>query len=343
MARKRCIISPMGDEKKTYRYEKESLFGRSTARLFVGSSEKMEELQDGVITLTVTSPPYWNAIDYDRYAEEGTEGFYRTRAYQQGFQDYESYLTWLSRIFQEVHRVTKPGGYLAIVVGTVLWKGKLYPLPFDLTHRLSREGWDFVQDILWHKTTAGVKRAGVFIQHPFPGYYHPNIMVEYILIFRKPGPPLYRSVDPSVRDRARVTVDELFVQEIANNIWHIAPVPPGTLDHPAPFPEEIPYRLILLYSYPGDTVLDPFLGSGQTAKVALELGRNAVGYDIVPRYVAYAYRRLREPLSLRHRQLVARFLKIPLDAPRGYLERSRKAPTRHGSGRPGKRKEPVEP
>lgn len=133
----------------------------------------------------------------------------------------------------------------------------------------------------------------------------------------------------------------MFVKEIANNVWHVAPVPPGHLDHPCPFPDEIPYRLIQLYSYPGNTVLDPFLGSGQTTKVALALGRNAVGFDIVERYVRYAYNRLREPLAVRQQQLVAEFVRVPLDAPLGSLRRTRNASvTRHGSGlaaRNGKR------
>ncbi len=323
------------DERPVVQVERPTLFGQARARLYIGSSEYMPELADASITLTVTSPPYWNAIDYDKHAhEEGA--FYRSREY--GPEDYETYLDWMVRIFDEVRRVTRPGGVLAVVVGTVLHQGRLYPLPFDLTARLARAGWEFYQDIIWHKTTAGVKRAGVFIQHPYPGYYRPNIMTEYILLFRKPGPPLYRQASADARAQAEMTIDELFVQETANNIWHIAPVPPGVLDHPAPFPEEIPYRLISLYSYPGDTVLDPFLGSGQTAKVALALGRHAVGYDIVPRYVHYARQRLTEPLQLRSEQLVARFEKVPLHAPRGYLKRRRTAAkTRHGSGRPARR------
>ncbi|NPA05780.1 MAG: site-specific DNA-methyltransferase [Chloroflexi bacterium] len=318
-----------------FTFERPTLFGPVSARLYVGSSETMPELEDESITLTVTSPPYWNAIDYDKYAED-EQAFYRSREY--GPQDYEAYLDWMVRIFDEVRRVTRPGGTLAIVVGTVLHQGRLYPLPFDLTTRLVRAGWEFHQDIIWHKTTAGVKRAGVFIQHPYPGYYRPNIMTEYILLFRKPGPPLYRQVDPARREPAKMPIDELFVQELANNIWHIAPVPPGQLNHPAPFPEEIPYRLIQFFSYPGDVILDPFLGSGQTAKVALALGRHAVGYDIVAKYVQYAHQRLAEPLQVRAEQLVARFEKIPLNAPRGYLKRRRAgAKTRHGSGRPARR------
>jgi DNA modification methylase len=311
-----------------------------TARLYVKSSEAMDEVLPESITLTVTSPPYWNAIDYDRHAADPTES-YRTRRYSKGFRDYESYLEWVSGIFAGTLEKTRPGGYLAVVVGTVLLEGVAYPVPFDLVSRLRRIGWSFHQDIVWHKSTAGVKRAGVFIQRPYPGYYHPNIMTEYILIFRKPGDPIYRTVGSERKENARCEIGALFTKEIANNVWHIAPVPPRVVEHPCPFPEEIPYRLVQLYTYPGDTVLDPFLGSGQTTKVAFALGRNAVGYDVVERYVEYAWRRLKEPPAVRPSQLVAEFKHMPLDAPLGYDGRSSGAKTRHGSGlaarsKPGK-------
>jgi site-specific DNA-methyltransferase (adenine-specific) len=306
-----------------------------TARLFAGTSERMPEVSDNEVTLTVTSPPYWQAIDYDRHARD-PKRFYRTRAYKNGFDGYLSYLEWMTSIFSEVRRVTRPGGYLAVVVGTVLYEGHHYPVPFDLTSRLVGDGWLFHQDIIWHKTTAGVKRAGVFIQKPYPGYYYPNIMTEYILLFRKPGEPIYKQISSAEqRERGRCKVGEVFVKEIANNIWHVAPVPPQVLDHPCPFPEEIPWRLVQMFSYPGDTVLDPFLGSGQTTKVAFALERSVVGYDIVPTYVRYAARRLDEPLSVRSNQLVAEFSKVHLDAPLGTTHRTRTpASTRHGSGTP---------
>lgn len=283
----------------------------STARLYVGDSLSMPELTAGEVSLTVTSPPYWNAIDYHRHASD-PKRWYRTRSY--GPENYEDYLNWLQRAFREVHRVTKPGGYLCVVIGTVLFRGRHYPVPHDLSSRLSRSDWEFVQDIIWHKTTAGVRRAGVFIQKPYPGYFHPNIMTEYILVFRKPGPPIYRGRTEDELTKARVEITDVFTRDVANNVWHIAPVPPGVLDHPCPFPEEIPYRLIQLYSYPGEVVLDPFLGSGSTAKVALHLGRSAVGYDIIPEYVTYAYRRLAEPLRVRRKQLVAEFQRVDLSA-----------------------------
>ena len=271
----------------------------------------MPELEPGSVALTVTSPPYWNSIDYDVHANGDGGEWYRTRQYSEGFSDYEEYLELLTRVFGEVRRVTKPGGFCAVVIGTVLLDGKHVPVPFDLTVRMASEGWQFHQDFIWHKTTAGVKRAGSAIQQPYPGYFYPNIMTEYILLFRKPGPKIYRQVNGD-REASRFEIDDVFKRDTANNIWHIAPVPPRVIDHPCPFPEEIPYRLIKMYSYRGDIVLDPFVGSGQTTKVAAALGRAAIGYDTKREYVDYAQARLGESLRLRAEQLIAKFEKIPL-------------------------------
>jgi site-specific DNA-methyltransferase (adenine-specific) len=273
------------------------------------SCESMPEIASESVALTVTSPPYWNAIDYDIHAENQDQN-YRTRSYSSNYLDYETYLDWLDVVFKEVHRVTKPGGFCSIVIGTILLDGKHYPVPFDLSSRLINSGWLFHQDIIWHKCTAGVKRAGVAIQKPFPGYYYPNIMSEYILVFRKPGPKIYQDRTSAEKTGAEFTIDTLFTLETANNIWHIAPVPPGTIDHPAPFPEEIPFRLISLYSYKGDLILDPFSGSGQTLKVAHALERGYFGYETLSKYIQLAEKRIGEPLSLRPKQLTAVFERI---------------------------------
>lgn len=308
--------------------------GNLTARFYVASSERMPHVQDESVALTITSPPYWNAIDYDRHAKD-PEQSYRTRLYKSGFDDYESYLSWVSGILSEVLQKTMPGGFLGVVAGTVLLDGTMYPVPFDLVPALTRHGWLFHQDIVWHKVTGGVKRAGVFIQYPYPGYYYPNIMNEYILLFRKPGKPIYRTAAAEAKEAVRYEIGAVFTREVANNVWHIAPVPPGVLEHPCPFPEEIPYRLVQLYSYPGDTVLDPFLGSGQTSKVAWALGRSTVGYDTVDAYVRYAFQRLDEPLAVRDKQLIAEYAHLESDEP---LETpnlpggSRNRETRHGAG-----------
>jgi DNA modification methylase len=275
------------------------------------SSESMTELNNDCVALTITSPPYWNAIDYNIHAADKSK-HYRTRTYAQGYTNYEEYFDWLEVVFSEVYRVTKPGGFCAVIIGTVLLDGQLYQVPFDLASRLTKMDWVFHQDIIWHKCTAGVKRAGVTIQKPFPGYYYPNIMNEYILIFRKPGDKIYHDRSKAEKASAEFPINQLFTKEIANNIWHIAPVPPDYIDHPAPFPEEIPYRLITMYSYPGELVLDPFAGSGQTTKVAKHLERQFVSYEVIQKYVNLANSRLNEPLNVRPEQLIAVFDKIRL-------------------------------
>ena len=214
-------------------------------RFYCQSCESMPQVADESIALTVTSPPYWDAIDYDLHAAKGDTEFYRQRAYTQFGDSYEGWLAEIGKAFEEVYRVTLSGGICAVVVGTILKDKKHYPAPFDLTRQLMEIGWQFQQDIIWNKVTGGVKRAGVFIQHPKPGYYYPNIMTEYILVFRK-GDEVRRGTEESL------SIDEVFKKDIANNIWHIAPVPPRTIDHPCPFPEEIARRLELLYSHTGD-------------------------------------------------------------------------------------------
>ena len=272
------------------------------------SSEQMSQVENDSVSLTVTSPPYWNSIDYDAHSNN-SQSWYRTRRYTEGYDDYESYLKLMQDIFKDVWRVTKPGGFCAVVIGTVLMNGTHIPVPFDFVTKMMQIEWVFHQDIVWHKTTAGVKRAGVAIQQPYPGYFYPNIMTEYIMIFRRPGEPIYKQAN-GMREMSRFEIDDLFKLDVANNIWHIAPVPPRTLDHPCPFPEEIPYRLIRMYSYQKDIVLDPFCGSGQTAKVATALKRQSINYDIKEKYVSYAKKRVSTPLNIRPEQLVARFDKV---------------------------------
>jgi site-specific DNA-methyltransferase (adenine-specific) len=282
---------------------------RSVDCILRHSAEDLGFLGDDSVALTVTSPPYWNAIDYDIHTSDKAQ-WYRTRKYGKGYKEYGDYLAWLEKVFRPLLAKTRPGGHCAVVIGTVLLNGDHYPLPFDFTSHMVQWGWPFHQDIIWHKVTGGVKRAGSFIQRPFPGYFYPNIMTEYILVFRKPGPAIYEGRNEDERRPTRVAIDDLFTKELANNVWHIAPVPPGHLDHPCPFPEEIPLRLLLLYSYPGDLVFDPFNGSGQTTKVARHLRRHFVGLDVEAKYVKYAQERLKEPLAIRPEQLIAVFEKL---------------------------------
>ena len=265
-------------------------------RFYCQSSENMPQIIDDSIALTITSPPYWDAIDYDLHASEGTEAWHRRRDYALLGKTYQQWLECLQKVFGEVYRKTMDGGFCAVVIGTILKDRQHYPAPFHLTDRMTTIGWNFHQDIIWNKVTGGVKRAGIFIQHPQAGYYYPNIMTEYILIFRK------GDVSRRAKEQA-LPIDDVFKRDIANNIWHIAPVPPNTIAHPCPYPDEIVRRLTLLYSQTGDEILDPFLGSGQTARIALHNGRKAVGYDIEKAYIELAEQRLSDRRTRSHQLL----------------------------------------
>ena len=273
--------------------------------VYLHSCESMPELGDRSVDLTITSPPYWNAIDYDVHAKNDTENYRHRKEL-----DYRASFTFLDRCFKQVWRVHKPGSFCAVVIGTVLLDGKHTPLPFHFVGRMEKVGWRFFQDIIWYKCTGGVKRASGAILNPYPGYYYSNLMTEYILIFQKGGARTIRDGrSDEAREKNRIEIDSVFKNDIANNLWHIAPVPPKQLDHPCPFPEEIPYRLIRLFSYEGDLVLDPFCGVGTTLKVAANTGRRWVGYETKEEYAEASMERVRESLVLR-KQLIAEFKKI---------------------------------
>lgn len=274
-------------------------------QIFQHTCETMPELSDASVNLTVTSPPYWNAIDYDAHAADATQNYRPRQA-----QNYRDYLQLLKRVFTEAYRVHKPGSHCAVIIGTVLLNGKHVPVPYHLVSLMQEIGWEFHQDIIWAKVTGGVKRAGSTIQNPYPGYYYPNLMLEYILIFRKPGDKkIYAGRTKKTKARDAMELDSVFTRDIANNIWHIAPVPPNQLPHPCPFPEEIAYRLIRLYSYTNDLILDPFTGIGTTLKVANATNRQWVGYELKSEYIQVACERVKEPLKLR-KQLIAEFAKV---------------------------------
>ena len=264
----------------------------------------MNDLSNNSVDLIVTSPPYWNAIDYDGY-NRNKKGFYKSRKGE----SYTQFLKWLERCFEECYRVLGKGKTCCVVIGSVLFKGKYYTLPQDFIKIMQRIGYEFHQEIIWHKTVSGSKRSDTIVQNPYPGYYYPNFMFEYILIFRKPGPKIYENKSLKTKVENKISLDNLFINEIANDVWHILPVSPYQLDHPCPFPEEIPYRLILLYSYKGDLVLDPFLGGGTTAVIANRLGRRFYGYEIRKKYIDLTRKRLNEPVYLKN-QLLCRVTKL---------------------------------
>lgn len=266
----------------------------------------LQRLSANSVQLTITSPPYRNAIDYDMHAS-GSGGYYRGKLNL----DTNDYLIDMVNIFgNKVYRVTKEGGYCCIVIANEVVNGTILPLPHMLLSRLVEPfgKWQLHEEIIWHKVTGGTNRYGSFVINPYPKYYRANIMHEFILILRKGDVNSGRTQ----RKNALPATHEEWTKEIANSVWHIAPVPPGYIDHPCPYPEEIPYRLMKLYSYENDVILDPFNGSGQTTKVAHHFGRRYIGIDLVKDYVNLAKSRIeREPLHIRNEVLIANWKKIP--------------------------------
>jgi len=265
----------------------------------------LQRLPANSVQLTITSPPYRNAIDYDMHAS-GSGGYYRGKLNL----DINDYLTDMVDIFgDKVYRVTKEGGYCCVVIANEVVNGTILPLPHMLLSRLVVPfgKWQLHEEIIWHKVTGGTNRYGSFVINPYPKYYRANIMHEFILILRKGDVNSGRTQ----RKNALPATHEEWTKEIANSVWHIAPVPPGYIKHPCPYPEEIPYRLMKLYSYENDVMLDPFNGSGQTTKVAHHFGRRYIGIELVKDYVNLAKSRIEEPLHIRNEALIANWKKIP--------------------------------
>jgi DNA modification methylase len=251
----------------------------------LGDGRKMDDVADESTHLVVTSPPYWNLKPYER--GEGQLGL---------IDDYESFLAELDKVWAECLRVLVPGGRLVVVVGDVLLPRRVFgrhvvfPLHSSIQEHCRLLGFDNLAPIIWAKIGNArheVENGSRFLGKP----YEPNAIVkndiEYILFQRKPGG--YRR--PSLSARLLSVIPEARHREWFQQIWSV----PGasTRSHPAPFPVGMIERLVRMFSFVGDVVVDPFLGSGTTSVAASRWGRNSIGYEIEPRYVDLAVRRLR--------------------------------------------------
>lgn len=273
-------------------------------------------MEPEIVDITITSPPYRNAIDYAMHAEHGDDPKKNYRGKLSI--TVPDYVEDMKRTFAEVYRVTKEGGYCCIVIGNEINNGTLEPLPALLVAGLRGQGWFLHEEIIWHKVTGGANRAGSFVKHPYPTYFRANIMHEVILVMRKGENNLRKT------EYAFTNINpDIAWKEIVNSVWHIAPVPPRFLRHPCPYPEEIPYRLLNLYSNEGEVVLDPFNGAGQTTKAARYLNRRFLGIDIQEAYVDYARSRLDEPPHIRDESITLEFERDGSSIPRW-----KKIPTR---------------
>lgn len=266
------------------------------------SKNLSEYVKPNSVALTITSPPYRNAINYARHIKNLTNNKKERFRGELGLTTTE-YLDEMEQIFTEVHKVTIPGGFCCIVIGDEVDNGTLVPLPSLFISRLvkeenSEDGWHLRDMIIWNKVTAGRNgagnRFGIFIQNPIPTYYRSNIMHEYIIVLQKGNKR--RELDRTQTDK--LPLNRAMKRQVSLSIWDITPVPPRVISHPAVFPEQIPWRLINLYSLPSDTVMDPMNGSGQTTKIAKKLERNYIGIDKRKEYVRLAKKRLNSPFTL---------------------------------------------
>lgn len=235
-----------------------------------GDSRSMSELQDNSVHLIITSPPYWQLKDY------GNEK-------QIGFNDsYEQYINNLNLVWKECFRVLHDGCRLCINIGDQFARSvyygryKVIPIHSEIIRFCETIGFDFMGQIIWQKTTTMNTTGGGAVMGSFP--YPRNGIVkldfEYILLFKKQG----NAPKPTEDQKAQSAMTNEEWNTYFNGHWYFNGAKQDK--HLAMFPEELPKRLIKMFSFPQETVLDPFMGSGTTAAVAKALGRNSVGYEI---------------------------------------------------------------
>ena len=213
----------------------------------------MQELPEDHFILGFTSPPYMNAINYDEHIEK-LHGA-RTR-WERETISYEEYQHFLVDRFKALFQITKPGGHNVVNISPVAWEGTRTALPFHLVNWLEEIGWKFKEDIIWEKPISRDKRSGVLMQHPYPGYYYPRLVVEYVFVFQKPADKKRHSNiywNRSDVEKAENEIDMSDYQgEKSKNAWKIRPLAPQENLHPCPFPLELAERVIQYYSYKGD-------------------------------------------------------------------------------------------
>ena len=240
-----------------------------------GDSRQMDNVADKSVHLVVTSPPYWQLKDY------GTEN-------QIGFHDdYETYINHLNLTWKECFRVLHDGCRLCVNIGdqfarsTYYGRYKIIPIHTEIIKFCEMIGFDFMGQIIWQKATTMNTSGGASIMGSFP---HPRngivkLDFEYILLFKKQG----TAPKPTKEQKEQSVMSNEDWNTYFNGHWYFGGAKQDK--HLAMFPEELPHRLIKMFSFPGETVLDPFMGSGTTALAARNLNRNSFGYEINPEFI----------------------------------------------------------
>ena len=262
-------------------------------RIIIGDSRKMNELDDKSVQLVITSPPYWQLKDYGN-------------GVQIGFNDsYEDYINNLNLVWNECYRVLEDGCRLCINIGDQFARSvyygryKIIPIRTEIIKFCETIGFDYMGAIIWQKVTTCNTTGGATIMGSFPYPRNGIIKIDYefILIFKKPG--ISKNVQKNIKEKSKLTTEE-WNRYFAGH-WNI----PGEKQngHLAMFPEEIPKRLIKMFSFVNDTILDPFLGSGTTSLSAENLERNSIGYEINPDYIPV----IKEKLGLKDKSFFDKF------------------------------------
>jgi DNA modification methylase len=258
----------------------------TTHRLYISDSRDMSFIETESLHLVVTSPPYWTLKEYNKL--DGQMGMIK---------DYEEFISELDKVWKHCHRVLVPGGRLVCIVGDVCLSRRknngrhaVIPLHASIQEHCRKIGFDNLASIIWHKIaniSYEVEGGSSFLGKP----YEPNAVIkndiEFILMERKPGG--YRS--PSIEARVLSIISEENHRKWFQQIWH-GITGASTRNHPAPFPVDLAERLIRMFSFVGDTVLDPFMGSGSTNIASARCGRNSIGVEIDPKYFDMAHKRI---------------------------------------------------
>lgn len=265
----------------------------STTRhiLQVGDARKLDWVADGSVHLVVTSPPYWTLKKYNDHPEQ-----------LGGIAEYEAFLDELDEVWKHCYRVLVPGGRLVCVVGDVCLsrranngRHQVIPLHADISVRCRRIGFDYLTPIYWHKVSNAnleVDNGSSFLGKP----YEPNAIikndVEYVLMLRKSGG--YRQPTEEQRRQSKISKEDHAVWFRA--MWtDISGA--STKTHPAPYPEKLTNRIVRMFSFVGDTVLDPFMGTGTSIVSAIKAGRSSIGNEVDPEYFRMAQTRIQRELA----------------------------------------------
>ena len=270
---------------KTSRWPAE--YAKTTHCLHPGDARDLSWIADRSVHLVVTSPPYWTLKEYQPHERQ-----------MGAIADYEAFLTELDKVWAECERVLVPGGRVCCVVGDVCiprkrsGKHHVMPLHADIMTRTRKLGLDSLTPILWHKISNGAMEAEGNGAGFYGKPYQPGAIVkndfEYILFLRKGGS--YRSPTPMQRALSVLSKNEM--QQWLRTIWIDIRGESTRNGHPAPYPVELAERLIRLFSFAGDVILDPFAGTATTSVAAIQSGRNSISNELEPKYLELAKERL---------------------------------------------------